>query len=349
MTKTSRIAAFAAALALTAPALPSYAQQATPTKAQQQEAATRFKKGLELFKDGDYQAALIEFRRANELAPNFNVLYNIGQVYFQLQDYPGALNSLERYLSEGASSIPSARRAEVQRDIDKLRARVANLDIVTTVPDCDIAIDDVVVGKSPLAKPIMVSAGKHKVTISKNGFTPSTKVVEVASGDSPKVQIDPVEQKTGTTVVVQEQSKPEQTQNPNPVDTTPVAPPPPPPRSVPWAGIGITAGLTAGAVVMGILALTASNNLGNERTSPTATRDSLDSAKSKTTAFALTTDILTGAAVVSFGVTLYFGLRTPKSDTPAPATPGAPAPQPAAFSDLRVGVSPNGIRLLGSF
>ena len=52
--------------------------QNAPTKAQQQEAATRFKKGLDLFKDGDYQASLIEFRRANELAPNYNVLYNIG-------------------------------------------------------------------------------------------------------------------------------------------------------------------------------------------------------------------------------------------------------------------------------
>ena len=60
MSSIHRILALAGALAIAAPSFPAFAQSA-PTKAQQQEAATRFKKGLELFKDGDYQAALIEF------------------------------------------------------------------------------------------------------------------------------------------------------------------------------------------------------------------------------------------------------------------------------------------------
>src|SRR6516165_10065019 len=135
MRKLPRSLVFAAALALSSASIPAFAQPAAPTKAQQQEAATRFRKGLDLFKDGDYQAALIEFRRANELAPNFNVLFNIGQVYFQLQDYPNALTALERYLNEGGDRIPASRRAEVARDIDKLKARVANIEITTPVPD----------------------------------------------------------------------------------------------------------------------------------------------------------------------------------------------------------------------
>jgi hypothetical protein len=344
MRKLSRIAAFAAALAVTAPSLPSFAQQ--PTKAQQQEAATRFKKGLELFKDGDYQAALIEFRRANELAPNYNVLYNIGQVYFQLQDYPGALNALERYLNEGGNSIPASRRAEVQRDIDKLKARVANLEITSAVPDAEIAIDDVVIGKSPLNKPIMVSAGKHKVTISKQGFTPVTRVVEIASAESQKVHLDPVEQKSATPVPVEPpKPPPEQTVTPpNPDANKPPEPPPPPPqRSVPVAGIVTTSAFTVGAVVMGILALGASSSLQEEVKNPSATRDSLDSAKTKTVAFALVTDVLTGAAVVSAGITLYVGLSGPsKKDAPA-GQPAASAPR------VRVGVTPNGVKILGTF
>jgi len=76
-----RSLALCVVLALTLPSFTASAQ-GTVTAAAQTEAASRFKKGLELFKDGDYQAALIELRRANELAPNYNVLYNIGQVYF---------------------------------------------------------------------------------------------------------------------------------------------------------------------------------------------------------------------------------------------------------------------------
>ena len=336
MNKLPRIAALAAALALAVPSLPAAAQ---PSKEQQNDAATRFRKGLDLYKDGDFQAALIEFRRAYELAPNFNVLYNIGQVYFQLQDYPGALKSLERYLSEGGDRIPSARRADVQKDIEKLRARVANLEIACTVPDADVTLDDVSVGKCPLPKPIMVSAGRHKVNISKVGFTTATKVIEIASGDSIKVPLDPVEQKTATPVGPVEPKIIEV-----PVQQ-PVQPPPPPaptPVRVAPIAFGVTTGvLTIGAVVTGVLALGASSDLASQRMSSTATRTSLDSAQTKTQALALTTDILTGVAVVGLGVTIYTAVR---KESP-PAAPAAAT----GLSQVRVKVGADGVRVVGSF
>ena len=112
----------------------------------------------------------------------------------------GALNALQRYLSEGGASVPASRRADVIRDIEKLKARVALIEITTTVPDAEVTIDDLPVGKSPLPKAVMVSAGKHKISVSKPGYTTATKVVEVASGDSPKILVEPVEQKTAPPV-----------------------------------------------------------------------------------------------------------------------------------------------------
>src|SRR4051794_6696164 len=41
-----------------------------------EEAIARFKRGLELHGEGDFSAALIEFRKAYELAPQYRVLYN---------------------------------------------------------------------------------------------------------------------------------------------------------------------------------------------------------------------------------------------------------------------------------
>jgi hypothetical protein len=335
MNKIPRIAALAAALALAVPSLPAAAQ---PTKEQQQDAATRFRKGLDLAKDGDYRAALIEFRRAYELAPNYNVLYNIGQVYFELQDYPGALNAFERYLSEGADRVPATRRAEVQKDIEKLKARVANLEVACTVPDAEVTLDDVAVGKCPVPKPILVSAGRHKVSVSKVGFTSSTKVVELASGDTLKVSLDPVEQKTATPVGPVEPPKVVE------VPVQPVQQPPPPPASTPVRAapiaFGVTTGvLTIGAVVTGVLALGASSDLKDQRMSPNAMRSSLDSAQTKTQALALTTDILTGVAVVGLGVTLYTALRK-ESPPAAPST---------ALSQVQVKVGADGVRVVGSF
>jgi hypothetical protein len=306
-----RLAAIVLAAVLAAPPLPAFALDAQPTRAQQQEAATRFEKGLDLFRDGDYQAALIEFRRANELAPNFNVLYNIGQVSFELQDYAGALTALEGYLSEGGSRVSVARKAEVLRDIEELRARVATIAVVSTVPDAEVTLDDVTVGKTPLPTPILVSAGRHKITVSKAGFTAATRVVEIASGDAPRVALEPAAEPKAAPpplplpVPLARGGPVEQPKPPEP-------PPPPPLRPVPVAGIVTTGTLAVGSVITGILALSASSTLRSDRQSPDATHDQLTSASTKTTALALASDACTASAVVAFGVTLYVGLRARK-------------------------------------
>jgi hypothetical protein len=346
-----RSLALCAVLALTLPSVTASAQ-GTVTAAAQNEAASRFKKGLELFKDGDYQAALIELRRANELAPNYNVLYNIGQVYFQLQDYPNALHSLERYLQEGGKNVDAKRRAEVEKDIDKLKARVANLEITVNVPDADVMIDDVSAGKTPLPKMVLVSAGRHRVVISKAGYATVTKLVEIASAEVQNIPVELVETKSTTATPPPVAVDNGKGTTPPPQQVVPMptqlpTDPAPPARSVPVAGWVVTGGLTAGAVVTGILALGASGDLKTQRTSGTATRDDLASGKSRTQTFALVTDILAGCAVVAGGITLYFTVAGGSSSDSKAAT----VPPAGAFSrpTLNVGVNPGGVSLLGTF
>ena len=340
--------ALCVALALTLPSLSSLPARAEgPASASaQDEAASRFKKGLELFKEGDYQAALIELRRANELAPNYNVLYNIGQVYFQLQDYPNALHSLERYLAEGGKGVDAKRRAEVEKDIEKLRSRVANLEIAVNVPDAEVTIDDVSAGKSPLPKTVLVGAGRHRIVVSKAGFGSVTRIVEIASAELQKVPVELVE----TSPVAPDKPAPAPAPPPPPQASpaiAPLEPRRPPARAVPVVGWVVTGGLAASAVVTGVLALGASSDLKTQRTSGTATRDDLEGTQSKTKTLALVTDLLTGCAVVAGGVSLYFTLASGASPDTKPS-----APKPAgAFSipTVNVGVTPGGVTLLGTF
>ncbi|RYE85226.1 MAG: hypothetical protein EOO75_17190, partial [Myxococcales bacterium] len=84
---------------------------AAPNEAQE-EGRQRFKRGVEFFKEGDYNAALVEFRRAYEVAPSYRILYNLGQTSYELQDYAGALTAFTRYLKEGGAEVDAARRAE---------------------------------------------------------------------------------------------------------------------------------------------------------------------------------------------------------------------------------------------
>ncbi|MDI3287563.1 PEGA domain-containing protein [Polyangium sp. 15x6] len=355
--KTSRRIALAVALSLPVipfvvsaqqPAGPAAAPaqaKAEPSKEAKEEASRRFKRGIELFGEGDYRAALIEFRRANELAPNYNVLYNIGNVYFQLQDYANALVSFEKYLAEGGANIDAKRRADVDKDIEKLRTRVARVEIVTSVPDADVTIDDVPVGKSPFTKPLLVNPGRHRIVATKEGRTSASKTIEVASFDSERVTLDlpeiaPRPAETGTIPT----SLPTASAAPttSPTNTAPMTPPPPPPKSVPWAGWGVTGALAIGAVATGVLALSKNGELADLRKPDSgATKAQLDDASSSTATLALVSDIFTGAAVVAGAVTLYFTVRDP--------APAKEQPKTGLIKSVDVGVSPTGFTLKGTF
>ena len=60
------------------------------TPAVARDAEERFQRGVKLFDDGDFKLALIEFQRSYALAHNYRVLYNIGQVEFQIGAFASA-------------------------------------------------------------------------------------------------------------------------------------------------------------------------------------------------------------------------------------------------------------------
>src|SRR5262249_3306147 len=93
----------ALALGLLAVCAPALAQQTssrptTPTTAAQAEAEQRYRRALDLFDEGNFEAALLELRRAYELAPTYRLLYNIAIVNVGLKDYVRAIDYFERYL-----------------------------------------------------------------------------------------------------------------------------------------------------------------------------------------------------------------------------------------------------------
>jgi len=70
-------------------------------------AAEHFRHGVALYKDGDYAGALVEFRRAQDISPNYRVLYDIGQSLYQLQRYAEAL---EDDLTNGREKVAARTR-----------------------------------------------------------------------------------------------------------------------------------------------------------------------------------------------------------------------------------------------
>ena len=284
-----------------------------------EEARKHFQRGVALFNEADYHAALVEFKRAYEIAPNAAVLYNIGQTYYQLQNYALALVTLERYVKEAGAS--AAHAAEVRQTIDTLRTRVGNIEITTNVPDCEITIDDELVGKSPLAQPISVSIGRRKIEATHAGRTPETRFVEVAAGDTMKIALvltDPNEHVTQSAPI------PVMITQPSPVTES---------HRAGWIKFGwaSTIVLAATGITMGALSYNESRELQNDRNSFPVTADDLTTKASRVSTFAHIGDGLGIAAVVVGGVTLAFTLSHSDSH------------------EVHAGLSPTGIVVGGTF
>jgi len=276
-----------------------------------EEARTRYNRGIELYNDGDYKLALIEFQRSYDLAPNWRILYNLGEVHYQLNNYAAALQALEKYLADGGNEIPGKRRAEVDKDIDALKARTGFLTIATNVAGADVTVDDVALGKTPLAPDTLVDAGTRKVVVSKAGYATETKTVTLAGKDHQSVSIQLTE------------------------ETKPIATSPPTEHAnYVWVGWAASGALAAGATVTGILALNANSDLKDLRNTKDVTRSQLDSQDTKRATLSLASDILAAATIVGVGVSTYFTIKGPgkESSPTSPTVRASLGPGSAALS-----------------
>lgn len=293
-----------------------HAQQAPDTI----EAGKRFSAGVALYNEADYRAALVEFKRAYDIAPSPTVLYNIGQTHYQLQNYAAAYVTLSRYLTESGAGAQHA--TEVNQTIQLLQARIGKIDISTDIAGAEITIDDDVVGKTPLSAPVLVSVGRRRITVTAPGKSPQSRIIDVAAGDTVRQEI-----------VLQD-----------PVKPTPVQLPPTPviKRQSDGGGSEIvvtawvaTGALAAGTITMGLLAWRASNRLEDLRGTYPVTREALANQADKVQLYSNIADGF-GVATVVVGATAV--VLTLMRDSPRSAEKG---PQ--------VGIGPRGIIVAGSF
>jgi hypothetical protein len=288
-----RWTACALAMAAIATAAPARAADA-------EEAADHFRRGTEFYKQGDNKLALIEFERAYQLAPSYRVLYNIGQVNFQLANYAKALVAFRRYLSEGGAEVPADRRTLVEADIASLLERVASVRVKSNVEGAEVLVDDVPVGKTPLGEGVLVDAGQHVVRVTAQGYEPQQRVLTLAGRD--RVEAEILLKKVEKNVVVV------RTDEGSSVSAAPI---------IAWS---LTGALATTALVTGILSLNSQSSLRSLRESESYVSSSeLDSAASRAKTYALVADIAAAGAIVSAGVAVYFTFFDEKAKKPAPS------------------------------
>jgi hypothetical protein len=275
-----------------------------------EEAAQHYKKGLELYEDEEIALAALEFEKAYELTEDYRVLYNIGQVRFQLGYYARATKALRQYLKDGGNALTAERQAQVQKDLELLSYRTGTLTIVTTTNGAEVVIDGATVGESPLGEGVLLDAGEHRVTARKAGYFGETKLVTLMGREHRSITIHLIAtpSRTERTVIVKQPVLATESSNR---------------RTWMWATWSGAGALAMGAVVTGGFGVVAANELGDLRRDPSATRGELDDTQRRARTLLVTADVLGASAVLLGGTALYLTLSSPSH----------PRTRPNALSD----------------
>jgi opacity protein-like surface antigen len=146
------------------------------------EVQRHFGAGNDLYLEGKYADALVEYDAAYELSRNWKILYNRGQCLVMLRREPEAIDAFERYLASGGDEIPPARRREVEADLPKLRARLGTILVQGAPAGSTIFVDGRVAGRTPLAAPIPAGAGNHELVVQPPSGAAATATVRVIAG-----------------------------------------------------------------------------------------------------------------------------------------------------------------------
>ena len=320
------------------------AQPRAKEDADSAKAAARFQQGVELYREGSYEGALAEFRKAYQISPSYRVLYNIAQAQYALHDFVGAYRSLVQYLGEGGGEIAADRRAQVDEMSARLAERIAHLEISTNVTGADIRVDDVSVGTSPLPGPVPVNVGPRRVRAVKVGAPVAARMLTVAGKEHMRVDLH-IDEPVAASARVESGAAPR-----SPLPTT-IAPtgalvlraeaPTAPSRAGLMVSLSTTAVLAVATGVCGYLALGAQKDLKNQLNVYPNTKARIEDARTKSKNYGYVTDALGAATIISGGMALYFAL----------SHGGAPQKAKSRNTDVSVVLAPTvgGMVLQGSF
>jgi PEGA domain/Tetratricopeptide repeat len=133
--------------------------------------------------EGAFASAILKYRSSYAMSPSPALLYNIGNAYERLGDYPHAIAYFERF----AGAAPPELRARVPR-LDELmesvRARIARIHVRCSVPGARVLVRGGSQGTTPLDNDIVALPGEAHVEVVAEGYRPFVHDVELTAGRS---------------------------------------------------------------------------------------------------------------------------------------------------------------------
>ena len=175
-----------ASRAICAAAAISVALCPSPALAQVDEYKPRMERGIKLFQDKNYVAAIVEFEAAYKVRPKASPLINISLCHKGLFNYPKAIAALELALAKHSDTMDQADIKAAKDAIAEMRDLLAYVTIKVDPPTATVTVDDAELPPDALASPVPLGPGPHRIAATAEGHARAEQTVSVASGEKDK-------------------------------------------------------------------------------------------------------------------------------------------------------------------
>lgn len=285
-------------------------------------------KGDQMTKQGkpdaatQYENAVTAYQKALEASDDLTILYHLAIALDKAGNTPDAMKQLKRLTVTPGMKPELVKKAQTK--LDDLSMKVGVLTLQITPEGTQVALAGKPIGEAPLAEPLVLPPGTHKVTFTAVGYQPKDVdfKIEAGSESERKIALEPVPVVPKPIAVVEAPPEPEKPEGP------PVVPL--------YIGGGLTVGFALIASVTGVIAVSEHGTF----TDPMSTPMEREGARSSGKTFALVTDFclvgLVGAA--AFTTYWYMAKYKPHSERQSQAKVGlAPWVQSEAGGVVAVG------------
>jgi hypothetical protein len=153
------------------------------------QAKDDYETGKILASSNDFAGALVKFRHAYDVTGDVRLLWNVAACEKNLRHYVQVRQVLDRYLRDGGTHISAADRDAANSVLHTVRSLVGSVKLTVNEAGAAITVDDAPAGTTPLAEPLLLDLGDHRIRVTKPGFKDQTLVQNIAGGSEATVSL----------------------------------------------------------------------------------------------------------------------------------------------------------------
>lgn len=163
-------------------AMPAFAQ------APSGDAKAALAAGDKAAKDKDWARAQTEYRAAYGAAPSAPSLNGLANASYELKSWAEAYEAYDEFVRTYPDAMGKSVKALAEKRMKEIDGKTGAITVLVNEAGAEVSIDDKKLGPSPVRALQRVAVGPHRVAVTKAGFGPFDKPVDVAAGA--KITVD---------------------------------------------------------------------------------------------------------------------------------------------------------------